>query len=328
MKAALLVEPGKVEIRDVPAPSPGRGEVLVRIKQAGICGTDYALFLGRLGAKLPLIPGHEGVGEIAAPGPGVKDLRIGDRVTIQPNFSCGKCPPCLMGRENVCLNKVRLGLDVNGVFAEYVTVPRKYLWPLPEDLSYSVAALTEPLSVALHAFSKNPPSPGERVLVYGAGVIGLMLVQLVALAKGRVTAFDIAEPRLEVATKLGAEKTFCSLPELEKEAGSFSIVYETSGIAEAFSQIIGLCAPAGRIVLTGLPERDFPVFTSSLVRKELTVLGSMIYRDEFPAAIDLLKRGEMNTGLFISEIHPLDELPQALEDFRSPSRVKTLIRIP
>lgn len=157
MEATLLVEPGKVEIREVPTPAPGKGEVLIRVRKAGICGTDYALFLGKLPVKLPIIPGHEAVREIAALGPEVEGRGIGERVTIQPNFSCGKCPSYLIGRENICLNKIRLGLDRNGVFSQYVTVPQKYVWPLPEDLSNSEGTLIEPLSVSLHGINKSHP---------------------------------------------------------------------------------------------------------------------------------------------------------------------------
>jgi len=328
MKAAVLIEPTKVQIRELPAPVPGKNEVLIKIREAGICGTDYALFLGHLSVRYPIIPGHEAVGEITALGPDVKKLRIGQRVTIQPNFSCGTCPSCLNRKENICPNKLRLGLDIAGVFAQYVNVPEQYVWPLPEDLTDSMGILIEPLSVALHAFDKSPLSPGEEVLVYGAGVIGLLVVQLAVLSGGRVAAFDVAEPRLRIAGEMHAEKMFSSLTELEKGAGSFSIVYETSGTAEALSQIVRLCAPGGRAVLTGLPERDFPVLTAPIVRKELTIQGSMIYRNEFPAAIRLLQRGQIRTDLLLSEACSLENLPQALEDFRSLHRVKTRIRIP
>jgi L-iditol 2-dehydrogenase len=328
MKAAFLVGPKKVEIREVPTPAPGKGEVLIRVREAGICGTDYALFLGKLPIKLPIIPGHEAVGEIAALGPEVEGRGIGERVTIQPNFSCGKCPSCLNGRENICLNKIRLGLDRNGVFSQYVTVPQKYVWPLPEDLSNSEGTLIEPLSVSLHGINKSPPSPDERVLVYGAGVIGLLFVQLAVLLKGWVAAVDIADPRLAIARALGAKKTYNSMSELGKEAGSFSVIYETSGTGNALSRILKLIAPGGRVVLTGLPERDSPVSTALMVRKEIVIHGSMIYKDEFPAAINLLKRGEVKTNSLISEAYPLENLMQAFEDFQSPKRVKTLLHIP
>ena len=328
MQAAILTEPGKIEIREAPTPSPRQGEVLVRIIEAGICGTDYACYMGNLTTIYPIIPGHEAVGEIAALGEGVSGVRVGEKVVIQPNFPCTTCPVCRGGHENVCPNKVRLGLDVDGVFAQYVCVPRPYVWPLPDGLPVSVAALAEPLSVALHAFRKSPPAPDERVLVYGAGIIGLLLVRLAVLSKARVAAVDIAEQRLAIAKELGADTIYPSFPELEKDAGSFSTLYDTSGVADAFSNIVKIAAPGGNIVLTGLPHKEFPLLTSTIVRKELTIRGSMIYTDEFPAALDLLKQGKMKIERLMTETYPLEMLSQALEGFRSPDRVKTLIRIP
>ncbi|MGQ9645830.1 MAG: zinc-dependent alcohol dehydrogenase [Thermodesulfobacteriota bacterium] len=328
MKAAVLVGPRKVEIREVPTPQPQRGEVLVKLKAAGICGTDYALFSGNLATKFPLIPGHEATGEVTAFGPEVKGVTLGQRIVIQPNLFCGKCSMCQKGRENICLNKVRLGLDIDGVFAQFIAVPQKNIWPLPEDLSFSVATLTEPLSVAVHAIEKCPPAPGEKVLVYGAGIIGLLSVQLAVLAEAWVAAFDIAEPRLALAMELGAKEAFYSMADLEKERGSFSIVYETSGVPEALSHIVRLCSPGGRVVLTGLPESEFPLSTTQIVRKELVVQGSMIYTDEFRTAIDLLKQRKIRTDLLFSETYPLERLPEAMESFKSSKRVKTLIGIP
>jgi 2-desacetyl-2-hydroxyethyl bacteriochlorophyllide A dehydrogenase len=328
MQAAVLTEPGKIEIRKAPTPSPRKGEVLLRILEAGICGTDYACYMGNLTTSYPIIPGHEAVGEIAALGEGVSGVRVGEKVVIQPNFPCTTCPVCRGGHENVCPNKVRLGLDVDGVFAQYVCVPRPYVWPLPDGLPVSVAALAEPLSVALHAFRKSPPAPDERVLVYGAGVIGLLLIRLAVLSTARVAAVDIAEQRLAIAKELGADTIYHSFPELEKDAGSFSTLYDTSGVADAFSNIVSIAAPGGNIVLTGLPHKEFPLLTSTIVRKELTIRGSMIYTDEFPAALDLLKQGNMKIERLMTETVPLEMLSRALEGFRSPNRVKTLIRIP
>jgi L-iditol 2-dehydrogenase len=219
-------------------------------------------------------------------------------------------------------------LDVDGVFAQYVCVPRPYVWPLPDGLPISEAALAEPLSVALHAFRKSQPAPGERVLIYGAGVIGLLIVRLAVLAKARVAAVDIAEQRLAVAKELGADTIYKSFAELEKDAGSFSVMYDTSVVADAFSNIVKIAAPGGSIVLAGLPHGEFPLLTGTIVRKELTIRGSMIYTNEFPAALDLLKRGEMKTERLITETYPLEMLCRALEGFGSPDRVKTLIRIP
>jgi 2-desacetyl-2-hydroxyethyl bacteriochlorophyllide A dehydrogenase len=327
MKAALLVAPGKIEIREVPTPVPGEGDVLIKVALAGVCGTDYAFYSGEISGPLPLIPGHEAVGEIAALGTGIKDLTVGLRVTLQPNFPCGNCKPCREGRGNVCLQKIRLGLDIHGVFAQYVAVPRPFVWPLPERLTYETAVFAEPLAVALHTIKRDPTRPGERVLVYGTGVIGLLLVQLAVLAGGRITAFDISKPRLAVARQLGITQTISSTPDLEKEFGSFHLVYETSGTTEALAQAVKLCAPAGRIVLTGLPATDFPVPAVQIVRKELSILGSMIYTDEFPEVLELLRRQEIKVEPLRSTTYSLDDVAHAFEEFRSPGRIKTLIRI-
>lgn len=327
MKAIVLTEPKRMELKEMPMPSPGKGEVLVRVRQVGICGSDYSKYLGYLGGIMPVIPGHEAIGEIAAVGPEVEGVRIGERVAIQPNFACGICEICKSGLENLCPNKIRLGIDANGAFAEFVVVPRRYVWSLPDGISDPDAALIEPLAVAVHGIAKFPPTAKDRVLIYGVGAIGMFFVQLAALSGARVTVIDIAEQRLEVARKLGAAETFNSAEALEAASGGFTVVFETSGWAGALRQIINWCAPAARILLTGLPKEDSTFPTTLITRKELTIQGAIIYRDEFGEAIDLLKNGKIRTDLFITNVYPLEELPRVIVDFPSPSRVKDLIRI-
>jgi 2-desacetyl-2-hydroxyethyl bacteriochlorophyllide A dehydrogenase len=327
MKAAILVTPGRIEMADIPAPEPGPSQVLVRLRGAGICGSDYAVYSGMVRGPLPLVLGHEAVGEIAALGARVSRFRVGERVTLQPNFACGECDMCRSGRINICRHKVRLGLDVHGVFAEYVVAPEGFVWALPEDLPDETAVFAEPLSVALHGFRMAFPNPGERVLVYGVGVIGLLVVQLAVRAGAEVSALDIAEPRLAIAGEMGAKRLFRPSSELEAEVGTFSVVYETSGTPQALGHSIVLCAPGGTVVLTGLAEKEYPVHSALITRKELSVRGSMIYVDEFPAVLDLLKEGKVRVAPLLTERRPLHEVGQALADFRSPQRVKTVIAI-
>ncbi|MBW6485331.1 MAG: alcohol dehydrogenase catalytic domain-containing protein [Syntrophobacterales bacterium] len=327
MKAAVLLEPGRIEILDVPIPTPRGGEVLVRIVGAGICGTDYAKYKGDLKGNFPVVAGHEGVGRIVALGPGAEGSSVGDMVAIQPNFACGKCETCRQGRGNICPNRIRLGLDVDGVFAQYATAPSRYVWKLPEGLSWERAALTEPLSVALHGIAKMTPSAAERVLVYGTGAIGLLYVQLAVLKGAKVTAFNHSEGRLAAARRLGAEKTISSLPLLEEEGEKFTVIYETSGSPAALNQVIGLAAPGARILLTGLPERDSPVSTALIARKELLIAGAMTYIDEFAVAIEMLQDGSIDSEAIITNIYPLENIPEALADFRSPARIKDLVLI-
>ena len=328
MKASLLFGTEKIEIREVPKPSPREGEVLIRVREVGICGSDFSKYQGHNGGILPVIPGHEAVGEIAALGPGVNDIRIGERVALQPSLACGTCSACLSGWDNICPNKTRLGVDRDGAFAEYVTAPRKSVWTLPDDLSFEDAVLTEPLAVIVHGTKKLPPTAGDRVLVYGAGTLGLLFLQMASLAGAHMTALNTSEPRLEVARQFGAD-TFSSWERLEAESPcGFTAVYETTGHPAALSRIVKWCAPGARILLVGLSAQESSVPTAAITRKELLIQGTIVYRNEFPEAIKLLQSGRIRTDLFITNRYPLEKLPEVLAGFRSPKRVKDVIVIP
>lgn len=325
MRAALLVEPLKIEIDDIPVPEPGPGEVSIRVALAGICGSDHSLYKGYLKVPLPVVPGHEAVGRIEKIGSGVSGFKPGERVTIQPNIGCGHCPLCLAGHKNICPSKVRIGLDRNGVFAEVVTAPADYVWKVPEDMPDEVAVFTEPLAVALHGMKLVRPEKGSRTLVFGAGVIGLLAVQLAALQGADVTAMDLEKKRLALAEQLGANHVIGPDQDMEPYQGAFDLIYETSGAPPALAQAINLAAPKGKIVLIGLPGTDHPVSTTLIVRKELQITGSIIYTNEFPQALDLLQKGQVQTRSLATGRLPLSELGRSLSEFSSPDRVKTLI---
>ncbi len=311
MKAALLIEPRKLIVTDIQAPAPGPGEVLIRVSLTGICGSDHTLYHGRFGVPMPVIPGHEAIGRIEEIGDEVSDLIVGQRVTIQPNFSCGNCPLCRTGHKNICPSKVRLGVDTNGVFAELAVVPADYVWPVPDDLEDEVAVFTEPVAIIVHAIKIRAPQDGERTLIFGAGIMGLLTLQLAASTGAEVTACDIVESRLE----------------MESFFGAFDVIYETSGAPGALDQVIRLAAPLGEIVVLGLPGKDHPVPTDLIVRKELQIMGSLIYTNEFPESMDILKSGKIKTKLLNTGKLSLNELDNALREFTSPERMKMLVEI-
>jgi len=261
MKAALLIEPRKLIVTDTQTPAPGPGEVLIRVSLAGICGSDHTLYHGRFGVPMPVIPGHEAIGRVEELGDGVSDLIVGQRVTVQPNFSCGNCPLCRTGHKNICPSKVRLGVDTNGVFAELVKVPADYVWPVPDGLQDDVAVFTEPLAISVHAMKIWAPQKGDRTLIFGAGVMGLLALQLAAAKGAEVTACDILESRLAMAKKLGASRIIGTEEPVESFYGAFDVIYETSGAPGALDQVIRLAAPLGKIVILGLPGKDHPVAT-------------------------------------------------------------------
>jgi len=327
MKTALLIEPRKLIIADTPTPGPGPGEVLIRVSLAGICGSDHTLYHGRFGVPMPVIPGHEAIGRIEEIGDGVSGLAVGQRVTVQPNFSCGSCALCLAGHKNICPSKVRLGVDTNGVFAEFVKVPAGYVWPVPDGLEDDVAVFTEPVAVIVHAMNIRAPQDGDRTLIFGAGVMGLLALQLAAAKGAEVTACDIVESRLEMAKQLGASRIIGTKEPVESFYGAFDVIYETSGAPGALDQVIRLAAPLGKIVILGLPGKDHPVPTDLIVRKELQIMGSLIYTNEFPESMDILKSGKIKTDLLNTGKLSLNELDNALREFTSPERLKMLVEI-
>jgi len=328
MKAAVLIEARKLVVRDVPQPEPGPGQVLVRILLAGICGSDHALYQGKFDVPLPVIPGHEAVGRIEALGGQVSGLTIGQRVAIQPNIACGRCPSCRAGLGNICPAKIRIGVDTDGVFAQFIAVPAACVWPLPDAIADEVAVFTEPLAVAVHAVKKRAARQKERTLIFGAGIVGLLVLQLAVLRNAEPAACDLHDTRLAMAKRLGAGRTFDARRADESLWGSFDLIYETSGAPSALAQVIRLAAGAGKIVVLGLAGRDHPVPADLIVRRELQIMGSLIYTSEFAESITLLNSGQVQTGLLCTGRLTLDELGDSLCRFNSPERMKMLVEIP
>jgi len=327
MRAAILNNTADLSVRDLPDPVAGPGEVMVAVSLAGVCGSDYSLYNGKFGVPLPVVPGHEGIGIVKETGSGVSNVNVGQRVVIQPNFACWDCELCSSGMDNICSKKVRLGIDVNGVFAQYVKVPARYVWPVPEGLDDRTAALAEPLAVAAHAVKVLPPGRGDRILIIGAGVIGLMTLLLVKLGGADVTVSDLLTEHLDKAMSMGADNTFLVGGGKEPEPSAFDLVYETSGAPSGLADAIGLAAPGGRIALLGLPGSEHPVFTTQIVRKELSIAGSMIYTDEFPGVLELLHTGRIDPTSLISDVIGLQDLDSAIRNFNAPDRFKVLVSL-
>jgi 2-desacetyl-2-hydroxyethyl bacteriochlorophyllide A dehydrogenase len=285
------------------------------------------MFHGKLVGVLPVTPGHEAIGTVKFAGSAVTSFQVGQRVTIHPHYLCGECPMCKKGLTNICSSKIRLGVDINGVFADYVVVPAAALYAVPDSLPDDIAVFAEPLAVAVHALKQAPPKMNDRVLVFGAGVMGQLTLQLALLKSKNVTAVDLAASRLELARKMGATQILEDKESVERCEASFDIVFETSGAPVGLEQAINLAAPGGKIVLLGLPGQSHPVSTVMIVRKELKIFGSMIYADEFPESIRLLEQGLIKTEPLVSGRISLEELSENLVNFSAPGRMKTLVTI-
>jgi 2-desacetyl-2-hydroxyethyl bacteriochlorophyllide A dehydrogenase len=327
MKAAVLIDRKKIVLKQVPKPEPEQNEVLIKIILAGICGSDHSLFHGKLKVTLPVIPGHEAVGRIEKLGKNVSGISVGQRVTLQPNLSCGRCALCRSGSQNLCSQKIRVGVDIDGVFAEHIKVPAEYVWPIPDGVQNEAAVLAEPLAVAAHALKIMPPRKGMHTLILGLGVIGQMVMQLARLHGAVITACDLDNKRLALAEKLGAAKIIAHRELLESSQNRFDLIYETCGAPPALSEAIQVASPKGKIVLIGLPGQAHPIPTTLIVRKELQILGSIIYTDEFPYVLELLKLGRINTEPLVTNQIPLVGLNQALMDFNAEGRIKIVVTV-
>ena len=319
-------------IEDTAEPSIGPGDVLVRVSRAGLCGTDYRIWTGDRPVSYPLVLGHEFVGQVERVGSSVTRVRVGDRVAVEPNYSCGRCPLCREGNRNLCLSRTAVGIDVDGGFAEVAQLPERCCWPLQVAIEDEDVVLVEPLAVVVRAVKRAAPQAGETAAVVGAGTLGLLALQLLRRHGVRVIVTGRTTRRFDLARELGADET-CRVGEtsLDDTARRFSgregidLVVETAGTAEAVSQALALVRPGGRVVLTGLPHEPTPVAFFSVVRREVTILGSMIYRDEFPEALRLIESRAVRTRPLLTHQFPLVAIDAAFTAHRDPTSIKVAV---
>lgn len=332
MKAAVLHGPRDLRLERTPSPIPGPGDVLVRVAVAGLCGTDYRIWTGDRPVHYPRVLGHEFVGWVEAVGDGVERVAVGQRVVIEPNYSCRTCPLCREGNRNLCLARTAVGIDVDGCLAELVRVPEPCCWPAPAGVADEDLLLTEPLAVVVRAVARSAVRPAESVAVVGAGTLGLLALQVVRARGARVLVVSRSDRRLLLARELGATATHAmTAGASEAAARAFSgregidVVIETAGTAEAVNDALDLVRPGGRVVLTGLPHEPTPVTFFSVVRREVTITGSMIYQDEFPEATRLVEAGVVRTRPLLTHRFDLGAVAEAFAAHRQPDSIKVAV---
>ena len=321
MKALVLNEYSKLDFQEFPAPVPGEGEALVRVRACGVCGSDIHGWDGSTGRrKPPLIMGHEAAGEIAALGPRVERWNKGDRVTFDSTIYCGECAYCRSGQVNLCENRRVIGVSPgeyrqHGAFAEYVTLPARLLYTLPTELTYERAAMVEPVSIAVHAVQRAKVAATDTAVVVGTGMIGLLVVQALRWAGcGTVIAVDIDDKKLALAAELGAHHTLRSdsgnpVAAIQKLTGGrgADLAFEVVGFTPTLDLALRSLKKGGTAVLVGnlAPKTDFPL--QVVVTRELSVLGSCASAGEYPLCLDLIARGVIRVDPLISAIVPLAE---------------------
>jgi threonine dehydrogenase-like Zn-dependent dehydrogenase len=342
MKALVLKEYNKFSFEEVPAPQVQSTEVLVAVKACGICGSDVHGMDGSTGRRRPpIIMGHEAAGVIVEAGKDVTEWAPGDPVTFDSTIYCGECFYCREGMINLCDRRRVLGVSCedyrqNGAFAELVAVPPRILYRMPTGLPFEHAAMVEPFAIALHAIRRSPPGLNDSVVVVGAGMIGLALVQALSHAGcGKLIVLDVVEERLGRATKLGATHTINSgkengvaaINELTQGRGA-DISFEAVGMSATVDLALRCLRKGGAATLVGnvTPKIEFPLQVA--VTREITIHGSCASRGEYPACLDMLSRGDLQAAPLISATAPLAEGAEWFERLhrKEPGLLKVVLK--
>jgi alcohol dehydrogenase/L-iditol 2-dehydrogenase len=304
---------------DWPEPVAGSGQVIVRVRGVGVCGSDLALVSGKRRAPAyPWVPGHEAFGDVVVAGDGVDQGLLGRRVVIEPNYPCLRCPSCLAGRTSMCPERVMVGFTAPGTLAALVAVPAPFAWPVPGDWAEEDVVCTEPLTVALAAIRRSGATPGDRCLVVGTGSQGALLCAALTARGNTPYVLEPHAGRRELAVSLGAR------PAGDGDRG-FEVVFETSGADAALTEAIARAAPGATVLLIGLGGEATAVNTRLVVRRQLTLRGSLIYDHpgDFAGTLGSPVRAP---GRVLRAAYPLE---QASAAFRAASEApgKTWIRL-
>jgi 6-hydroxycyclohex-1-ene-1-carbonyl-CoA dehydrogenase len=332
MKAARYYKNESIlKIEDVPDPTPGYHDVLVKVAACGVCHTDlHYLDHGVPTFKEPpMILGHEISGTITQAGDGVKDYKVGDRVIIPAVLTCGRCDACRRGRENICERSQMLGNNMDGGYAQFVAVPSKDLVPLPPELPLAnCSIIADALSTPYHAVvHRGEVKPGQVVAVFGCGGVGINVVQFAALCGAYVVAVDISDEKLEAAKKLGAAVVFNAREDkidkaIRKATGGCDVSFEVIGKPAVMVQAMSVLKTGGRFVMVGYSADDLPLPASRIMFREMEIRGSLGCRPvDYHAIVTLVKLGKLNLDALISNRYPLEEINRAFDDLREGKNV-------
>ncbi len=339
MLQQVMTEPKKITFREVPVPEAGPDQVLVKIKKIGICGSDIHVYHGTHPyTSYPVTQGHEVSGEIVSLGEYVKDLQIGQKVTIEPQVFCGRCWPCLHGKYNLCEKLKVMGFQTTGTASEYFAVDASKVTPLPEELSYSEGAMIEPLAVTVHAAKRFPELKGAKAVVLGCGPIGILLVQsLKALGAAEVLATDISDSRLELARSLGADYAVNTMKQEYASAlleafgpDKADVAFECAGSDITMDQAIQNGRKGSTIILVAVFGKTAHVDLAKLNDSELDLNTSMMYRHEdYVDAIRFVKEGKISLKPLMSRHFAFEDYQKAYEyiDNNRESTMKVLIDV-
>jgi D-arabinitol dehydrogenase (NADP+) len=336
MRAVVYDRPEHFEVREVPVPEPGPGEVLLKVLVAGVCGTDLHLHAGEFGPSYPLTPGHEFVGEVVAVGPGGADSLLGHRVVVDNTASCGRCAECRRARPAYCEHLVAQGVNAPGGFAEYVVTDGDRCFVV-DDLDPEVAVLTEPTACVVHGLDMLALAPGADVLLFGAGPTGLILTSLLGRSgAGRLTVAAPTAAKLELARARGADEVV-QLDRARPEQADgrlrtlapagFDVVIDATGAPAVLGPTLSLTRTGGTVFVYGMtPEATrWPVAPYDIFRRELTIKGSFAQQFSFDRALRALRTGRVDPTGLVSRRFGLDEYGEALAAVADSAVVKAVL---
>jgi 2-desacetyl-2-hydroxyethyl bacteriochlorophyllide A dehydrogenase len=340
MKAIQLAEPKQFRVIDVPEPpAPGAGEAVVKVFRVGVCGTDYSGYLGKMPFfSYPRIPGHELGVEVVAVGPGVTNVKSGDRASVEPYINCQNCYSCVRGHTNCCENHQTLGVHCDGGLRPFFTIPARKLH-VSETLSYEQLALVETLGIGLHAINRANPRADETVLVIGAGPIGLSVVEFAKLAGSRVVVMDLNEQRLRFAREQMGVRETITAKNLDEDVKAFTeltggklgnVVVDATGSVKSMVAAMNFVGFAGRLVWVGITQ-DPLTFTQPLMhRREMTMLASRnALPHEFTRIIRLIEGGMLDTRPWITHRAPFEGMIGEFANWLKPDTgvVKAMVEV-
>ena len=338
MKAAVFYgsdQPLKVE--EVPTPAVGPGEVLVKVAACGVCHTDLHYLDHGVPTfkKPPLILGHEVSGMVAAAGPGVSQWKEGERVLLPAVYGCGQCAMCREGRENICEKMIMFGNNVDGGYAEYIAAPAKDLLALPEEVPLVEGAIiADAITTPYHAVvNRGRVKPGDRVVVFGCGGIGLNIVQVAAALGAQVIAVDLIDAKLEWASRLGAQTVLNAqqFERVDKEirkltGGGADIGFEAIGNPVVQAQTFASLRTGGRFVMVGFSAKPMSLESGRVMYREMEIVGSLGCRAvDYPRVIDLARQGKIKVKELVTARFPLAQINDAFDCLRQGEGIRSVV---
>ena len=322
MKAVVISAPGQVDVTTVDDPTPGPRDVVVDVAACGICGTDLHILDGEFAPTLPIVPGHEFSGVVVALGtevdPTADGIAVGDPVAVDPSLFCYECHYCRTGRNNLCERWNAIGVSKPGAAAEFVAAPVANCVKMPDGVDLKDAALVEPLSCAVRGYDILRASLASHYLIYGAGTMGLMMMELSKRAgASTIDMVDLNPARLETARELGCTNTVAHADELDMPRG-WDVVIDCTGVVAAIEDGLTRVGKGGTFLQFGVSEMEARARFSPyrVYNEEITIVGSMAVLHSYERAAEMFVSGVLNPAVMISDRYPLDSYPEALDQFK------------